>query len=161
MSSQAQSNPQHPSTNSPLPPAPRPALPGLKATAQQHAFRETFLWRFARPGIADAFRVAGDALVDALNEAGAWGPQSPLPLTHGELRAACEDLDHLVSYLEEVSGERVGSELEPLAEALSARAGGWADRLARLVLDIRRTLDEAGRAGIVVDDPDATPGDRN
>lgn len=110
--------------------------------------------------MADAFRVAGDALVDALNEAGTWGPKSPLPLTHGELRAACEDLDHLVSYLEEVAAERVSSGLEPLAEVLSARADDWAGRLARLALDIRRTLDEAERAaGALNEDPTATTED--
>ena len=64
-----------------------------------------------------------------------------------------------MSYLEEVAGERVGSELEPLAEALSARADAWADRLARLVLDIRRTLDEAERAGALGEDLGATPGE--
>jgi len=161
MTDRPKSIPQQPPTNSPIPPAPRPALPGLTATAQQHAFRETFIQRFPKPGIADAFRVVGNALVDALNEAGTWGPKSPHPLTYDELRAACEDLDHLVSYLEEASGERVGSELEPLAEALSARAGGWSDRLAHLVLDIRRTLDEAERADTLGDDPDATPGNCN
>jgi len=111
--------------------------------------------------IADAFRVAGDALVDALNEAGAWGPKSPLPLTYNELRAACQDLDHLVDYLEEVAGERVGSDLEPVAEALSGRADGWANRLARLVLDIRRALDEVERTEAPGEDPAANPGSCN
>jgi len=161
MSSRAQSNPQQPSTD-PRPPAvPAAAQDGFSATVLQQAFRETFLWRFPRPGIADAFRVAGDALVDALNEAGFWGPRAPLPLTYGELRAACEDLDHLVGYLEEVADERVGTDLEPLAEALSASAGGWADRLAHLVLDIRRSLDEAERAGSLGEDSDPSPEDRN
>lgn len=161
MTDRPQSNPQQPSTSSPPPAVPNPALPGFRATTRQHAFRETFLWRFPAPSIAEAFRVAGDALVDALNEAGAWGPKSRLLLTYDELRAACADLDHLVGYLEEVAGERIGSELEPLAETLSARADVWADRLARLVLDIRRTLDEADRADTLDDDPDATSGDRN
>ena len=161
MSSHAQSNPQHPSTNSPLPPVPGPALSGFRTATSQHAFRETFLWRFPGTAVADSFRVAGDALVDALNEAGAWGPKSPLPLTYDELRAACADLGHLVVYLEEVAGERVGSELEPLAEALSARADAWADRLARLVLDIRRTLDEAEQTGTLIADQDAAPGERS
>jgi len=161
MSSRPQSNPQPPSTNPPPLSSGLPARPGFPAAAQQHAFRETFIQRFPKPGIADACRVVGDALVDALNEAGAWGPKSSLPLTYGELRAACQDLDHLVGYLEEVAGERVGSDLEPLAEALSARAGGWSDRLAGLVLDMRRTLDEAEQAGTLDVDPGTTPGGPN
>ena len=123
----------------------------------QHAFRETFLGRFPSDAIAGAFRIAGDALVDALNEAGSWGPKSPLPLTYGEVHGACEDLDHLVTFLEEVADERVGSALDPISETLSAAASGWAGRLAQLVLDMRRTLGETERAQAQEDRSDAPP----
>jgi len=81
-----------------------------------------------------------------LNEARTWGPKSPLPLTYGEVHGACEDLDHLVAFLEEVADERVGSALDPISDRLSAAASGWAGRLAQLVLDMRRTLGETERA---------------
>ena len=123
----------------------------------QHAFRETFLGRFPSDAIAGAFRIAGDALVDALNEAGSWGPKSPLPLTYGEVHGACEDLDHLVTFLEEVADERVGSALDPISETLSAAASGWAGRLAQLVLDMRRALGETERAQAQENRSDAPP----
>ena len=112
----------------------------------QHAFRETYLWRFPSAAVVEAFRHAGDALVDVLNEAGAWGPRSALPLTYGEVQGACDDLSHLVRYLEEVGNERFGSDLDAVSETLSAAAKGWAGQLARLVVDMRRGLDEAAQA---------------
>lgn len=107
--------------------------------------------------IAGAFRIAGDALVDALNEAGTWGPKGPLPLTYGEVHGACEDLDHLVAFLEEVAAERIGSALDPISERLSSAASGWAGRLAQLVLDMRRTLGEMERSQVQEDRSDAEP----
>lgn len=121
----------------------------------QHAFRETFLWRFPSETIADAFRVAGDALIDALNEAGSWGPKSACPLTYGEVQGACEDLSHLVRHLEEIGDERSGSDLDAVSETLSAAAEGWASRLAHLVLDMRQSLDEALQAARLGDREEA------
>jgi len=158
MSSQAQSNPPGTPTNSPRVGASSPPLLRPGTPPRQQAFRETYLQRFPNTAIAEAFRLAGDALVDVLNEAGAWGPKSNLPLTYGEVLAACDDLDHLVGYLEEVGGERIGSELDSVAEALSASATAWASRLAHLVLDIRRGLGEAEQAAALLSDTNL-PGD--
>ncbi len=158
MSSQAQSNPQPQSTHSPRVGATSPPVPRRETPPRQQAFRETYLQRFPSTVIAEAFRLAGDALVDVLNEAGAWGPRSTLPLTYGEVLAACDDLDHLVGYLEEVADERIGSELDTVAEALSASATEWASRLAHLVLDIRRGLGEAEQAANLLGDTNL-PGD--
>lgn len=116
------------------------------APPEQMAFRSTFLWRFERREVIAAFRLVGDALFDLLNEAGAWGPEDGTPLTYGELRAACEDLDHLVAYLEGVAGERQASDLDGPSATLAVEASGWARRLSRLVLDMRRSLGEAAGA---------------
>jgi len=122
--------------------------------SEQPAFRQTFLWRFSRPGVAAAFRLVGDALFDLLNEAGEWGPSNGPPITHGELRAACTDLDHLASYLEEVAAERYNSDLDGTSENLAGEASGWAGRLSRLVLDMRRSLTEAAAALAAETGPD-------
>jgi len=124
-------------------PGSAPLPPGL---SEQLAFRTTFLWRFHRPGVAEAFRPVGDALFDLLNEAGEWGPSNGPPITHGELGAACTDLEHLASYLEEVAAERHNADLDETSEALAGEAGGWAGRLSRLVLDMRQSLTEAAAA---------------
>ena len=158
MSSQAQSNPPGNPTNAPLRRGVEPTPSPPANCTRQQAFRETYLQRFPSTAIAEAFRLAGDALVDVLNEAGAWGPRSTLPLTYGEVLAACDDLDHLVGYLEEVADERIGSELDTVAEALSASATEWASRLAHLVLDIRRGLGEAEQAANLLGDTNL-PGD--
>ena len=132
-----------------LPQTPPPA-------PEQHAFRVTFLWRFHRPEVITAFRVVGDALCDLQNEAGAWGPKGDTPITWGELQAASEDLDHLVTYLDEVAGDRTTAELDEVSEALAVDAGRWAGQLARLVLDMRRSLDRAAEA-LAQDAADADP----
>lgn len=93
-----------------------------------------------------AFRVVGDALCDLQNEAGAWGPKDDTPITWGELQAASEDLDHLVTYLDEVAGDRTATELDEVSEALAVDAGRWAGQLARMVLDMCRSLDRAAEA---------------
>jgi len=112
----------------------------------QFAFRETYLWRFYRPEVIDAFRLVGDALFDLLNEAGAWGPRNRYPATYGELRAACSDLDHLAGYLDEVASERYASELDSVAAELAEEATGWSERLSQLVVDMRQALNEAAAA---------------
>jgi hypothetical protein len=113
--------------------------------------------------VAAAFRVVGDGLFDLLNEAGEWGPeeQGPSPQsTYGEVRAACEDLDHLARYLEEVAGERDAADLDAVSAVLAQEAWGWADRLTVLVTEIRQSLDrEAGREGRREESPIARPGD--
>lgn len=114
--------------------------------SEQHAFRATFLWRFNRPEVISAFRVVGDALCDLQNEGGAWGPKGDTSITWGELQAASEDLAHLVTYLDEVAGDRTAAELDEVSEALAVDAGRWAGQLARLVLDMRRSLDRASEA---------------
>jgi len=125
---------------------PRNLLGDPSPAREQYAFRQTFLWRFHRPEVITAFRVVGDALCDLQNEAGAWGPKGDTPITWGELQAASEDLDHLVTYLDEVAGDRTVAELDEVSEALAVDAGRWAGQLARLVLDMRRSLDRAAEA---------------
>jgi len=124
---------------------------------EQQAFRTTFLWRFHRLEVITAFRVVGDALCDLQNEAGAWGPKGDTPITWGELQAASEDLDHLVTYLDEVAGDRTAAELDEVSDALAVDAGRWAGQLARLVLDMRRSLDRADEA-LAQEANDADPG---
>lgn len=134
---------------SPLPEPQAPERPpaDLRRTSHpdpnQQALRETVLWRFHRPQVAAAWRLVGHALVDLLNEAGEWGPEDGTPLTYAELRAACADLDHLAGYLDQVARERRASDLGEVAASLATEAGGWGDRLGRLVLDMRRALAEA------------------
>jgi len=132
-------------------PDPEPPCP-----PEQHAFRATFLWRFHRSEVIAAFRVVGDALCDLQNEAGAWGPKGDTPITWGELQAASEDLDHLVTYLDEVAGDRTAAELDEVSDALAVDAGRWAGQLARLVLDMRRSLDRAAET-LAQDADDADP----
>jgi len=124
---------------------------------QQQAFRQTFLWRFHRPKVITAFRDVGDSLCDLQNEAGAWGPKGDTPTTFGELQAASEDLDHLVTYLDEVAGDRTAAELDEVSEALAVDTARWAGQLARLVLDMRRSLDRAAEA-LAHEANDADPG---
>ena len=124
---------------------------------EQQAFRSTFLWRFHRPDVIPAFRLVGDALCDLQNEAGAWGPKGDTPITWGELQAASEDLDHLVTYLDEVAGDRTAAELDEVSEALAMDASRWAGQLARVVLDMRRSLDRASEA-LAKEANDADPG---
>jgi len=126
--------------------APQEPSQGRPDFPEQHAFRATFLWRFYRPEVIAAFRLVGDALCDLQNEAGAWGPKGGRSITWSELQAACEDLGHLAVYLDEVAGERTASELDEVSEALTVDAGRWAGQLARLVLDMRRSLDRAAEA---------------
>ncbi len=123
--------------------APQEASQEPTAPPELQAFRVTFLWRFYRPDVISAFRLVGDALCELQNEAGAWGPKGGRSITWGELQAACEDLGHLAVYLDEVAGERTASELDEVSEALTVSAGRWAGQLARLVLDMRRSLDRA------------------
>ena len=104
-----------------------------------------------------AFRLVGDALCDLQNEAGAWGPKGDTPITWGELQAASEDLDHLVTYLDEVAGDRTAAELDEVSDALAVDAGRWAGQLARLVLDMRRSLDRAAEA-LAQDADESDPG---
>jgi len=136
----------------PRPPEPSPSGgqgspdPEPPPPPQQHAFRTTFLWRFHRPDVITAFQVVGDALCDLQNEAGAWGPKGDTPITWGELQAASEDLEHLVTYLDEVAGDRTAAELDEVSETLAVDAGRWAGQLAQLVLDMRRSLTRAAEA---------------
>lgn len=131
------------STRLTRPAHPRRDLQQSPSPPEQIAFRETFLWRFYRPEVAAAFRLAGDGLFDLMNEAGEWGAADGAPLTYGELRAACDDLGHLVAYLEEVAGEPHASELDEVAASLATDAGRWAERLARLVADMLASLGAA------------------
>lgn len=94
-----------------------------------------------------ALRVAGDELFDLLNEAGAWGSDEGVALPFGELRATCDDLGHLVGYLEGGAGEREACSLDRASAVLAEVAGGWAERLDRLVLEMRGCLEEADAAG--------------
>ena len=123
------------------------ALDGLSLSAappEQLAWRETFLWRLPRPEVATAFRFVGDALFDLMNEAGAWGPDEGVPTTVGEIRAASDDLDDLVHLLEQVASDRHHSTLDEVSDALAIEASGWAERLAGLVRDMRRSLRRGG-----------------
>jgi len=51
-----------------------------------------------------------------------------------------------VTYLDEVAGDRTAAELDEVSDALAVDAGRWAGQLARLVLDMRRSLDRAAEA---------------
>jgi len=133
-------------------PYPEPPTP-----SEQQVFRATFLWRFHRPEVITAFRVVGDALCDLQNEAGAWGPKGDTSITWGELQAASQDLNHLVTYLDEVAGDRTAAELDEVSDALAVDAARWAGQLARLVLDMRRSLDRAAEA-LAQEADDADPG---
>jgi hypothetical protein len=146
MSSRSQSTPLAEVTpGEHLDPGP-PQTAHALAPPEQVAFRETFVWRFERREVRAAFRLIGDALFDLLDEAGGWGPEDGAPLTHGELRAACRDLTHLSVYLETVAWERHASDLDGTSATLAVEASGWARRLFRLVLDMRRSLEEAAEA---------------
>jgi len=108
---------------------------------KQHAFRETFLWRFHRPGLPEVFRTVGDALVDLMNEGGEWGPaEAEGSLSVKELRAVLRDLEHLLDYLEEIEEDFRSSDPDD-PEGLTALVGGWIGRLARIVVDMRRQID--------------------
>ena len=61
-----------------------------------------------------------------------------------------------MTYLEEVAGDRTGAELDEASDALAVDAARWAGELARLVLDMRRSLDRAAEA-LAQDADDADP----
>jgi len=145
------------STSTGRPETPRDLPQDPTPPPEQHAFRATFLWRFHRPEVITAFRLVGDSLCDLQNEAGAWGPKGDTSITWGELQAASEDLDHLVTYLDEVAGDRTAAELDEVSDALAVDAARWAGQLARLVLDMRRSLDRAAEA-LAQDADDDNPG---
>lgn len=72
---------------------PSPQTAEVKLSPHQMAFRETFLWRFHRPKVAAALRLAGDGVIDLMNEAGEWGPEKDLPSTVCEVRSASDGLE--------------------------------------------------------------------
>jgi len=75
------------------------------------------------------------------------GPKGDISITWGELQDASKDLDHLVTDLDEVAGDRVAAELDEVSKALLAvEAGRCAGQLARLALEMRRSLDRAAEA---------------
>lgn len=109
-------------------------------SAQQLAFRETFLWRLSRPDAAETFRAAGDILFDLLNEAGEWGPpDSNEDSMKAELRAVATDLEHMVDDLERMTEELRRSE-GPEEARTADLVNGWLGRLARVMLDMQRHL---------------------
>ena len=105
------------------------------------AFRQTFLWRATRPEDAETLIRFGDILFTLFNEGHFWGPREDgRSLVAQETEAAAGDLDSLVDYLEELSASPAESELDPEEVALCERASGWAGRLARIVLDMKRAV---------------------
>ncbi len=109
-------------------------------SAQQLAFRESFLWRLSRPGAAETFRAAGDILFDLLNEAGEWGPPDRKENSmKAELRAAMADLGHILDDLERLAEELLRGD-DPAEIKAAEITSGWVGRLARVVVDMRHQL---------------------
>lgn len=105
------------------------------------AFRQTFLWRASSPEDAETLIRFGDLLFTLFNEGHMWGPrEDERSELVREIDAAAGDLDSLVDYLEELSARPSVSVLEPEEIALCETASGWAGRLARIVVDIKRAV---------------------
>lgn len=103
-------------------------------------FRETFLYLFTIPGVAEAFRRLGTFFHNlVLEHSGDW-PDWPETPTRAELRALALDLRHAQGFLLSVWKEFEISSVPPADVPLCLKAQEWAGRVADLAGEIEEEL---------------------
>ncbi len=103
-------------------------------------FRETFLFYFTQPGIADSLRTLGILLYDLVLKSCEDWPEWPETPTRTELRASVADLFHLQGFLASVWKESEVSSVPAEDLPLCKKALQWSRRAARLARDIETAL---------------------
>jgi len=103
-------------------------------------FRETFLFYFTEPGMADDIRDLGSLLYDlVLAYYDNWPDWQETP-TRAELRAGVADLFQLQGFLASVWQESEASSPLPEDLPLCRAALGWSRRVAELAREIETVL---------------------
>ena len=108
-------------------------------------FREVFLAGFREPIHVDILRLIGDFLHTLAVETFYWGGEEPrtLPRLRGDIAAAATDLDHAARFLGRLGEEPIEARVSSGEEAALCReAEVWAERLGRLVGEMRRGAGE-------------------
>ncbi len=134
------------STPPPEPPTPEPEpdLPlGKNADPPpdyeyDRAVRYTWLRPFDDEERAAALEAVAAFLLDTAREAGMWGTSDH----RDDLSAVADDLSSLVRYLLSTAEDLAGHSQDEEEKGLGKCAETWAVRLAGMVRDIRRTIDE-------------------
>lgn len=129
--------PQHPAPPVPIgdyqPPPPFP-------WEDRAVFRETFLFYFTQPGVADSLRNLGIVFYDlVLNHYDQWPdwPESPV---RAELRAAVADLYHLQGFLLSVWKSSEVSSVAAADLPLCQKALAWSRAVAKVAREIETEL---------------------
>ncbi len=113
------------------------------------AFRETYLWCFRESEHVELLRRLGDMLYDIALESPYWdwGASHGLSAPRGDASAAAADLERLADYLQRVADDPaelvVTREDLPLCRA----AAGWAQRVRRVVAEIREEVGKGRESG--------------
>ena len=113
------------------------------ATSGPHlepVFYEAFLAGFREPIHVDVLRLLGDLLHTLAVETLYWQGEEPrtLPRLQSDVAASATDLEHLARFLGRLGEEPVEARApSPEEAALCREAEGWAERLGRLVGEMR------------------------
>ncbi len=135
---------QPPEPPSPAPAPPEPDLPLGKNTnpppdwEYDRAVRFTWLRPFDDEGRAAALEAVAAFLLDIAREAGMWGTGDH----RDDLSAVADDLNSLTVYLLSTAEDLGDHSRDEEEKGLGKCAEAWAVRLAGMVRDIRRTIDE-------------------
>ncbi len=132
-----------------LPPS-APVLPFPPFAWEARAvFRESFLYLFTIPGVAEALRRLGTHFYDLTLEHSEDWPDWPESTTRAELRALALDLRHAQGFLMSVWKEIEVSSVAPADLPLCLKAQDWAGRVAQIALEVEAALGPAPKVGEV------------
>lgn len=141
-STAATAPPPVPPGASPIPPEeePRYQPPAPFPWEDRAVFRESFLFYFTQPGVADVLRRVGVLLYDmTLQSYGEW-PDWPETSTRAELRAAKVDLFQVQGFLSSIWKEGELSSVPAEDLPLCKLALGWSRAVAKVAREIEEAL---------------------